>query len=62
MKDKRLLIANRGEIAIRIMRAASEMNYDTIGIYAEDDSASLHVKKCDEAVMLKGMRGARVPG
>ena len=54
MEKKRLLIANRGEIAIRIMRAASEMNLLTIGIYAEDDSSSLHVKKCDEAIMLKG--------
>ena len=55
MKHKRLLIANRGEIAIRIMRAASEMNLETIGIYAEDDNTSLHTKKCDNAVMLNGL-------
>ena len=55
MKDNRLLIANRGEIAIRIMRAASEMNLNALGIYSEDDDASLHIKKCDKALKLKGV-------
>ncbi|MBU4469010.1 MAG: carbamoyl-phosphate synthase large subunit [Desulfobacteraceae bacterium] len=55
MKFHRLLVANRGEIAIRIMRAAAEMNLHTVGVYPEDDAQSLHVKKCDESVMLKGV-------
>lgn len=54
MKFHRLLVANRGEIAIRIMRAAAEMNLHTIGIFPEDDAQSLHVKKCNEAVQLQG--------
>jgi len=44
-----LLVANRGEIAIRIMRAASEMNIRTIAIYAEEDKLALHRFKADEA-------------
>src|SRR6478609_8203846 len=54
---KKLLIANRGEIAIRIAQAASELGIATVGIYSEDDATSLHVKRVDEAVALKG-RGA----
>jgi len=54
---KRLLIANRGEIAIRIAEAAAELGIATVGIHSEDDAASLHVKRVDEAVALKG-RGA----
>src|SRR6185436_12317505 len=54
---KRLLIANRGEIAIRIAEAAAELGAVPVGIYSEDDANSLHVKRVDEAVALKG-RGA----
>ncbi|MCW5738311.1 MAG: biotin/lipoyl-binding protein, partial [Enhydrobacter sp.] len=54
---KRLLIANRGEIAIRIAQAASELGIATVGICSEDDATSLHVKRVDEAVALQG-RGA----
>jgi acetyl/propionyl-CoA carboxylase alpha subunit/acetyl-CoA carboxylase carboxyltransferase component len=53
----RLLIANRGEIAIRIARAAAEMGITTVAVYAEDDAASLHCRKADLAVPLQG-RGA----
>lgn len=49
-----LLIANRGEIAIRIARAASELGIRSVAIYAEDDAASLHVRQADSAVALKG--------
>ncbi|HBX54159.1 carboxyl transferase domain-containing protein [Pseudomonas sp. UBA2684] len=49
-----LLIANRGEIAIRIARAASELGIRTVAVYAEDDAASLHVRKADSAVALTG--------
>ncbi len=49
-----LLIANRGEIAIRVSRAASELGIRTIAIYAEDDANSLHIRKTDEALPLNG--------
>ena len=45
----KILIANRGEIAIRIMRAANEMGKKTVTIYAEEDKLSLHRFKADEA-------------
>jgi len=45
----KILIANRGEIAIRIMRAANEMGKKTVAIYAEEDKLSLHRFKADEA-------------
>ncbi|SFC07162.1 pyruvate carboxylase [Tropicimonas isoalkanivorans] len=46
---KKILVANRGEIAIRVMRAASEMRKRTVAIYAEEDKLSLHRFKADEA-------------
>jgi acetyl/propionyl-CoA carboxylase alpha subunit/acetyl-CoA carboxylase carboxyltransferase component len=49
-----LLIANRGEIAIRIARAASELGIRSVAVYAEDDAASLHVRQTDSAVALQG--------
>jgi acetyl/propionyl-CoA carboxylase alpha subunit/acetyl-CoA carboxylase carboxyltransferase component len=55
---KRLLIANRGEIAIRIAQAASELGIATVGIFSEDDATSLHVKRVDEAVALEGRGSA----
>jgi acetyl/propionyl-CoA carboxylase alpha subunit len=55
---KRLLIANRGEIAIRIARAAGELGIASIAVFSEDDADALHVRKADEAVALDG-RGAR---
>ncbi|MGE5502465.1 MAG: biotin carboxylase N-terminal domain-containing protein, partial [Ignavibacteriales bacterium] len=54
MGFQRILIANRGEIAIRIARAASELGIATVAIFAEDDARSLHVKAADEAVALTG--------
>src|SRR5215470_19373308 len=46
---KRILVANRSEIAIRVFRAASELGLETIAIYAEEDKLSLHRFKADEA-------------
>ncbi|MDT4797802.1 Acetyl-coenzyme A carboxylase carboxyl transferase subunit alpha [compost metagenome] len=49
-----LLIANRGEIAIRIARAAAELGIRSVAVYAEDDANSLHLRKADLAVPLTG--------
>ena len=48
----RLLIANRGEIALRIIRTATELELDTVAVYAEDDADSPHVHAADEAIAL----------
>src|SRR5271154_79566 len=58
MSMKTLLIANRGEIAIRIARAAAEMGIRSIGVYSEDDSRSLHVRRVDKSVALSGSGAA----
>ena len=49
-----LLIANRGEIAIRIIRAANDLNLRTVAVFWEDDSESLHTKMADESYLLPG--------
>ena len=46
---EKLLIANRGEIAIRVMRACRELDIDTVAIYSDADKNALHVKYADEA-------------
>jgi acetyl/propionyl-CoA carboxylase alpha subunit len=54
MSIRKLLIANRGEIAIRIARTAAAMGISTVAVHAEDDAASLHTCRADESRMLKG--------
>jgi acetyl/propionyl-CoA carboxylase alpha subunit len=51
---KKILIANRGEIAVRIARTAAEMGVATVAVFADDDAQSQHVKAADEAFALKG--------
>jgi acetyl/propionyl-CoA carboxylase alpha subunit/acetyl-CoA carboxylase carboxyltransferase component len=51
---KRLLIANRGEIAIRIARAAADLDIETVAVFTPDDAQSLHVSRADRAVALPG--------
>ncbi|MFB2703452.1 MULTISPECIES: carboxyl transferase domain-containing protein [Marinobacter] len=58
MTFRSVLIANRGEIAIRIARACGELNIRTVSVFAEDDSNGLHTRQSDESVPLKG-RGVK---
>ncbi|MCG2631287.1 biotin/lipoyl-binding protein [Bradyrhizobium sp. WYCCWR 13023] len=58
MSFKKLLIANRGEIAIRIARAAADAGIATVAIHPAEDALSLHVRVADEAIEIPG-RGAR---
>ena len=54
VRVKKLLIANRGEIAVRIARTAAEMGISTVAVFSQDDAASLHTRKTDEAHGLTG--------
>jgi len=49
---KKILVANRGEIAVRIVRACAEMDIESVAIYSDTDRNALHVKKADESFNL----------
>lgn len=53
---KKLLVANRGEIAVRIMQTAAEQGWSTVAVHSDDDAENLHVLRADEAVAL-GAKG-----
>jgi acetyl/propionyl-CoA carboxylase alpha subunit/acetyl-CoA carboxylase carboxyltransferase component len=58
MSVTKLLIANRGEIAIRIARAAADMGLPTVAVHSEDDARSLHLRVADECRSLPGQGAA----
>jgi len=50
--NKKILVANRGEIALRIIRAIQELGYEAVGVYETPDSEALHIRVADEAIWL----------
>ena len=59
MAIRKLLIANRGEIAVRIIRAAAELGIRTVQVYSKADAESLAVKLADEAVAIGPPQAAK---
>src|SRR5690606_33225550 len=57
MSIKKILVANRSEIAIRVFRAANELGLKTVAVFAEEDKLALHRFKADEAYLIGKGKG-----
>ena len=57
---KKILIANRGEIACRIMATAQKMKIETVAVYSDADSNAPHVQMADEAVHIEARRQGKL--
>ena len=55
MAIRRILVANRGEIAIRVARAAAKLGIATLAVHSEDDAGALHARRADASAALTGI-------